>query len=48
MPEYLAPCVYVEETSFRTKSIEGGTRVTGIVGPTNTGLYQSDRTSAGI
>jgi hypothetical protein len=24
MPEYLAPGVYVEETSFRAKSIEGG------------------------
>ena len=23
MPEYLAPGVYVEETSFRSKSIEG-------------------------
>ncbi len=24
MPEYLAPGVYVEETTFRQKSIEGG------------------------
>ena len=23
MPEYLAPGVYIEETSFRSKSIEG-------------------------
>ena len=30
MPEYLAPGVYVEETSFRSKSIEGvGTVVAG-------------------
>lgn len=35
MPEYLAPGVYVEETSFRAKSIEGvGTSTTGFVGPT--------------
>ena len=38
MPEYLAPGVYVEETSFRAKSIEGvGTSVAGIVGQTRTG-----------
>ncbi|MEM1267345.1 MAG: phage tail protein, partial [Pseudomonadota bacterium] len=38
MPEYLAPGVYVEETSFRARSIEGvGTSVAGIVGPTRTG-----------
>jgi phage tail sheath protein FI len=35
MPEYLAPAVYVEETSFRSKSIEGvSTSTTGFVGPT--------------
>ncbi len=35
MPEYLAPGVYVEEVSFRSKSIEGvSTSVTGFVGPT--------------
>lgn len=35
MPEYLAPGVYVEETSFRSKSIEGvGTSTTAFVGPT--------------
>ncbi len=38
MPEYLAPAVYVEEVSFRAKSIEGvGTSVAGIVGPTRYG-----------
>ncbi|MBA3938784.1 MAG: phage tail sheath subtilisin-like domain-containing protein [Planctomycetes bacterium] len=38
MPEYLAPGVFVEETSFRAKSIEGvGTSVAGIVGTTRTG-----------
>jgi len=34
MPEYLAPGVFVEETSFRSKSIEGvSTTTTGFVGP---------------
>ena len=38
MPEYLAPGVYVEETSFRAKSIEGvSTSTTGLVGPTRKG-----------
>jgi hypothetical protein len=38
MPEYLAPGVFVEETSFRNKSIEGvGTSVAALVGPTRTG-----------
>jgi phage tail sheath protein FI len=38
MPEYLAPGVYVEEVSFRAKSIEGvSTTVTGFVGPTRFG-----------
>lgn len=38
MPEYLAPGVYVEEVSFRSKSIEGvGTSVAGMVGPTRFG-----------
>lgn len=38
MPEYLAPGVYVEETSFRSKSIEGvGTTTTGFIGPTRYG-----------
>jgi phage tail sheath protein FI len=34
MPEYLAPGVYVEETSFRSKSIEGvSTTTAGFIGP---------------
>jgi phage tail sheath protein FI len=38
MPEYLAPGVYVEETSYRAKSIEGAsTTTTGFVGPTRYG-----------
>ncbi|HYJ89630.1 MAG TPA: phage tail sheath subtilisin-like domain-containing protein [Pyrinomonadaceae bacterium] len=38
MPEYLAPGVYVEETSFRSKSIEGvSTSTTGFVGPCRKG-----------
>lgn len=38
MPEYLAPGVFVEETSFRAKSIQGvGTSTTAFVGPTLTG-----------
>lgn len=38
MPEYLAPGVYVEERSFRSKSIEGvGTSTTGFVGATRYG-----------
>jgi hypothetical protein len=38
MPEYLAPGVYVEETSFRSKSIQGvGTSTTGFAGPTRKG-----------
>ncbi len=33
MPEYLAPGVFVEEVSFRNKTIEGeGTSTTGLVG----------------
>lgn len=43
MPEYLAPGVYVEETSFRAKSIEGvGTSTTAFVGPTRKGPYRVD------
>ena len=35
MPEYLAPGVYVEEVSFRSKSIEGvPTSTTGFAGMT--------------
>jgi hypothetical protein len=38
MPEYLAPGVYVEETSFRARSIEGvSTTTTGFIGPTRYG-----------
>lgn len=38
MPEYLAPGVYVEETSFRARSIEGvSTSTTAFVGPTRKG-----------
>ncbi len=38
MPEYLAPGVFVEEVSFRAKSIEGvSTTTTGFVGPTRYG-----------
>jgi uncharacterized protein len=38
MPEYLAPGVYVEEVSFRAKSIEGvSTSVTGFIGPARYG-----------
>jgi phage tail sheath protein FI len=38
VPEYLAPGVYVEETSFRSKSIEGvSTSTTGFAGPTRKG-----------
>ena len=38
MPEYLAPGVYVEEVSFRSKSIEGvPTSTTGYAGMTRYG-----------
>lgn len=38
MPEYLAPGVYVEEKSFRSKNIEGvSTTTTGFVGPARYG-----------
>jgi len=38
MPEYLSPGVYVEEVSYRAKSIEGlGTTTTGFIGPTRYG-----------
>lgn len=40
MPEYLAPGVYVEEVSFRSKSIEGvSTTTTGFVGATRYGPF---------
>ena len=38
MPEYLAPGVYIEETSYRAKSIEGvSTTTTGFIGPARFG-----------
>lgn len=38
MPEYLSPGVYVEEVSYRAKSIEGlGTTTTGFIGPARYG-----------
>ena len=43
MPEYLAPGVYVEEVSFRSKSIEGvSTTTTGFVGPTLYGPVEEE------
>src|SRR5882762_10287609 len=41
MPEYLSPGVYVEEVSFRTKSIEGvPTSTTGFAGMARSGPVQ--------
>src|SRR5215207_4372997 len=38
MPEYLAPGVFVEEVSYRAKSIEGvSTTTTGFIGPARYG-----------
>src|SRR5215212_9231262 len=38
MPEYLAPGVYVEEVSYRSKVIEGvSTTTTGFIGPARYG-----------
>ena len=43
MPEYLAPGVYVEETSFRPKTIEGvSTSTAGFVGPARFGPTQGE------
>jgi phage tail sheath protein FI len=43
MPQYLAPGVYIEETSFRSKSIEGvSTTFTGFIGPTRYGPVDLD------
>jgi len=43
MPEYLAPGVYVEETSFRPKTIEGvGTSTAGFVGAARFGPTQGE------
>ena len=47
MPEYLAPGVYVEETSYRSKAIEGvstGTR--GFVGSIRSGVDAVAKTVA--
>ncbi len=42
MPEYLAPAVYVEETSFRSKPLEGvSTSTTAFVGSTRRGPVSS-------
>nr|WP_290669055.1 phage tail sheath subtilisin-like domain-containing protein [Ardenticatena sp.] len=43
MPEYLAPGVYVEEVSFRAKTIEGvSTSTAGFVGPARFGPMQGE------
>ncbi len=43
MPEYLAPGVYIEEVSFRSKSIEGvSTSTAGFIGPTRFGPISGD------
>lgn len=43
MPEYLAPGVFVEEVSFRQRSIEGvSTSTTGFVGPTRFGPLRGE------
>jgi phage tail sheath protein FI len=43
MPEYLSPGVYVEEVSFRSKSIEGvSTTTTGFIGPARYGPIDLD------
>lgn len=43
MPEYLAPGVFVEEVSFRQKTIEGvSTSTTGFVGPTRFGPLEGE------
>lgn len=43
MPEYLAPGVYIEETSFRAKTIEGvSTSTAGFVGPTRYGPIRGE------
>jgi len=43
MPEYLAPGVYVEETSYRSKTIEGvSTSTAGFVGPARFGPTEGE------
>jgi hypothetical protein len=47
MPEYLAPGVYVEETSYRSKSIEGvSTSTGGFLGSIRRGVDASAKTVA--
>jgi hypothetical protein len=49
MPEYLAPGVFVEEVSFRSKSIEGvPTSTTGYAGPTRFGPLPSASGPGGV
>jgi phage tail sheath protein FI len=43
MPEYLAPGVYVEEVSYRAKTLEGvSTTTTGFIGPTRYGPFDME------
>lgn len=43
MPEYLAPGVYIEEVSYRSKSLEGvSTSVAGFIGPTRYGPTEGE------
>lgn len=45
MPEYLAPGVYIEEVSFRNKTIEGvSTSTAGFVGPARYGPFRGEAT----
>jgi len=47
MPEYLAPGVYVEETGYRSKSIEGvPTSSRGFVGSIRHGVEATAKTAA--
>ena len=47
VPEYLAPGVYVEETSYRSKSIEGvSTSARGFVGSIRRGVDASAKSMA--
>ena len=49
MPEYLAPGVYVEEVSFRSKEIEGvSTSTAGFVGATAVGPTEGPRAVASL
>jgi phage tail sheath protein FI len=47
VPEYLAPAVFVEETSYRSKSIEGvSTSTSGFVGSIRRGVGAIVKTAA--